>query len=63
MGKTRSCSGERAMLSKSFQFSADGQGCAPSLLFHLRSNMVKKKYATGEQWRNNSRKNKEAEKK
>ena len=32
-----SCSDERAMLSKSLiQFSVDGQGCVPSLLFDLR---------------------------
>ena len=31
-----SCSDERAMLSKSLiQFSVDGQGCVPSLLFDL----------------------------
>ena len=34
-----SCSDERAMLSKSLiQFSVDGQGCVPSLLFDLRPN-------------------------
>ena len=37
MGKTWSCSDGRAMLSKSLiQFSVDGQGCVPSLLFDLR---------------------------
>ena len=39
MGKTWSCSDGRAMLSKSLiQFSVDGQGCVPSLLFDLRPN-------------------------
>ena len=39
MGETRSCSSEWAMLSKSLiQFSVDGQGCVPSLLFDLRPN-------------------------
>ena len=37
-GETRSCS-DRAVLSKSLiQFSVDGQGCVPSLLFDLRPN-------------------------
>ena len=39
MGKTGSCSEGWAMLSKSlFQFSVEGQGCVPSLLFDLRPN-------------------------
>ena len=39
VGETRSCSSEWAMLSKSLiQFSVDGQGCVPSLLFDLRPN-------------------------
>ena len=38
-GETESCSDGRAMLSKSLiQFSADGQGYVPSLLFDLRPN-------------------------
>ena len=37
--ETGSCSDEWAMLSKSLiQFSVDGQGCVPSLLFDLRPN-------------------------
>ena len=36
-GETGSCSVDGAMLSKSLiQFSVDGQGCVPSLLFDLR---------------------------
>ena len=39
MGKTGSCSGGKAMLSKSLiQFSADGWGCVPSLYFGPRPN-------------------------
>ena len=39
MGKTGSCSEGWAMLIKSLiQFSIDGQGCVPSLLFDLRPN-------------------------
>ena len=38
-GETGSCSDRRAMLSKSLiQFSVDGWGCVPSLLFDLRPN-------------------------
>ena len=38
-GETESCSDGRAMLSKSLiQFSVDGWGCVPSLLFDLRPN-------------------------
>ena len=38
-GETGSCSDGRAMLSKSLiQFSVDGWGCVPSLLFDLRPN-------------------------
>ena len=38
-GKTGSCLMGRAMLTKSWiQFSVDGQGCVPSLLFDLRPN-------------------------
>ena len=37
MGESGSCSDGQAMLSKSLiQFSVDGQGCVPSLLFDLR---------------------------
>ena len=37
--ETRSCSNRWAMLSKSLiQFSVDGRGCVPSLLFDLRPN-------------------------
>ena len=40
-GETGSCSDGRAMLSKSLiQFSVDGWGCAPSLLFDLRPTIV-----------------------
>ena len=39
MGETGSCSDGRAILSESLiQFSIDGQGCVPSLLFDLRPN-------------------------
>ena len=39
MGETGSCSVGGAMLSKSLiQFSVDGWGCVPSLLFDLRPN-------------------------
>ena len=39
VGKTGSCSGGQAMLSKSLiHFSVDGRGCVPSLLFGLRPN-------------------------
>ena len=39
MGETGSCFDGGAMLSKSLiQFSVDGQGCVPSLLFDLRPN-------------------------
>ena len=38
-GETESCSDGKAMLSKSLiQFSVDGWGCIPSLLFDLRPN-------------------------
>ena len=38
-GETESCSDGRAMLSKSLiQFSVEGQGCVPSLLFDLGPN-------------------------
>ena len=41
MGETRSCSNGLAMLSKSLiQFSVNGRGCVPSLLFDLRPNHV-----------------------
>ena len=39
MGEIGSCSDGRAILSESLiQFSIDGQGCVPSLLFDLRPN-------------------------
>ena len=39
VGETRSCSNGLAMLSKSLiQFSVNGRGCVPSLLFDLRPN-------------------------
>ena len=39
MGKTGSCSGGKAMISKSLiQFSVDGWGYVPFLLFDLRPN-------------------------
>ena len=42
MGETGSCSDGRAMLSKSLiQFSVDGWGCVPSLLFNLKPNSQK----------------------
>ena len=44
MGEFGSCSGVGAMLSKSLiQFSVDGKGCFPSLLFGLRPNYSKGK--------------------
>ena len=44
MGEFGSCSGGGAMLSKSLiQFSVDGKGCFPSLLFGLRPNYSKGK--------------------
>ena len=39
MGESGSCSGGKNMLSKTLiQFSVDGWGCVPSLLFDLRPN-------------------------